>query len=60
MNSIHLDDLAAMAESCWAAFLSPEQESVLIELLKLREAPNDRAFEREFCTLPEEEPCSEE
>ncbi len=48
-NHVHLsDDLAAMAETCWGAFVAPEQESVLVELLKFRETPDNNAFIREF------------
>jgi hypothetical protein len=38
----------AMERSCWEAFIGPEQASVLLELLKFREVPDNRAFEKEF------------
>lgn len=45
---IQLDDLEAMAQSCYDAFITPEQAAILIELWRLREKPNNSAFEREY------------
>lgn len=42
------DDLEAMEKSCMQAFVGPEQLSVLLEMLKFRETPDNHAFEREF------------
>jgi hypothetical protein len=49
-------DLAAMAMSCWETFLSPEQEAILIEMLKRGEAADNSVFSREH---EEEEYCNE-
>ena len=46
---IHIaDDLAAYAITAWAAHIAAEQESVLVELLKNRERPDNNAFARSF------------
>ena len=41
-------DYKAMELSSMEAFIGPEQLSVLLELLKFREVPDNQAFEREF------------
>jgi len=37
-----------MARTCWEAFVASEQEGLLVELLKYKEAPDNAAFARDF------------
>jgi hypothetical protein len=56
MQHVHIeDDYKAMELTCWAAFISPEQEAPLLEMLDARERPDNLAFEREFgLVVPED------
>ncbi len=42
------DDLEAYAITAWAAHIAAEQEAILVELLRYREAPDNLAFIRQF------------